>query len=118
MKQLSYDYQVICSLKPNRDIMEELVADRDNYHTQGRLAEEESNCLVERISQDKTVPAFTCDGPWSVEWEDVDESVALVVLAPRWLVEVSIPAAAIGKDRNLAKSIALSMAKRSMRHSG
>lgn len=109
---MSYDYQVICSRRPDSGIVEELVSTRDNYCAQGRLSGEESNCLVERASRGKALPAFTLDGPWSVEWEDVDESIAAVVLAPRWLVEVSIPAAAIGKDRSLAKSVAQAIAKK------
>lgn len=109
---MSYDYQVICSQRPDSGIVAELVSTKDNYHAHGRLSEAESNCWVERSSRGKALPAFTLDGPWSVEWEEVDESIAAVVFAPRWLVEVSIPEAAIGKDRSLAKSIAQSIAKK------
>ena len=109
---MSYDYRVYCSKKPDEDFVTEFLTGRTGYECQGALGGQVGNCLVERNVRDTLVPAFTLDGPWGVEWEDIEESVAAVTLSPQWLVEISIPAGAIGKDRTIAKSIGQAIAKR------
>src|SRR5687767_10545360 len=55
---------------------------------------------------------FTVDGPHAVEIEDLPEVLASAVLAPRFLVEISLPAAATEKDRSAAIRLARALAER------
>jgi len=42
------------------------------------------------------LPSFEVWGPSKVEPEDLEESVVSLVAAPRWMVEISVPAGGKG----------------------
>ena len=56
-------------------------------------------------------PAFTIDAPVGVELEDLPEALAAAVLAPRFLIEISVPAAARDADRRRAAKLARQIAR-------
>lgn len=55
--------------------------------------------------------AFTVDGPVTVEIEDLPDALAGAVLAPRFLVEISVPVAATEADRARALKLAKQLAE-------
>lgn len=55
--------------------------------------------------------AFTIDEPVTVELEDLPDELASAVLAPRFLVEISVPAGATAADRARALKLAKQLAE-------
>ena len=107
---MSRDLLVATHDQPSATVVTELLQARDRYAAQGTLQAPASNVLVTRMSRADACPAFTVDGPHHVEAEDLPELLAATVLSPRYLVEISCPAAATSGDRALAKKIAKQLA--------
>jgi hypothetical protein len=54
----------------------------------------------------KTQVSFTVDGPFQVQLEDLENEIIASTLDPRWLVQVSVPAAAVKADLKAAIELA------------
>lgn len=55
---------------------------------------------------------WSTDGPHAIDPDDLDEPLAAAVLAPRWLVEISVPAGAPKKEAREATAAAREIAER------
>lgn len=108
---MSWDLLVATHDRPSAMVVDELLHAQDRYAAQGRLQAPAANVLVTRMSRAGTAPAFTLDGPHQVDVEDLPELLAGAILSPRYLVEMSSPAAATSADRTLAKKIAKRLAE-------
>jgi hypothetical protein len=70
------------------------------------LAGEAGNVLVLRRKRDDRIPILTVDGPFRVESDDLADPVVDAVVAPRWVVQLSIPAGRTKGDEKLALRLA------------
>jgi hypothetical protein len=109
---LSYDLEIVVHGKPERDDIEQLLSARPGFSLAGKFESGEGNLLVSRRARKTEQPAFTVDGPFAVEVDDLPEKSAAAVLAPRWLIQVSVPAGAAGKDLAAARALARHLASR------
>ncbi|HKE60285.1 MAG TPA: hypothetical protein VKB46_26415, partial [Pyrinomonadaceae bacterium] len=105
---MSFDLEIVTSLKPLSKHLEEFFSLLEGFNVTGALTGD-ANVLITRKNQ-KDSFCFTVDGPFQVEIEDLDERVIASVLNPVWLTQISIPAGASKADLKLAKQLAQSLA--------
>jgi hypothetical protein len=109
---VSWDLLVATHDRPPPDAIGELLGAGEKYVSQGSLEPPSANVLVSRSRKDGAHAAFTIDGPHVIEIDDLPEALAASVLAPRFLLEISAPAAATAADRSVALGVAKQLAKR------
>lgn len=109
---MSLDFKVYITRKLNHDDITNFLEERSEQYTlEGDFQEDVGNILVSKIIRSSSVPIFTIDGPFIIDTDDVEEPVIPVLLAPRWLVEISIPASTSKIDTKLAISLGKFIAK-------
>lgn len=109
---MSWDLLVATHDRPLTGAVDEFLKPGGKYASQGSLEPPSSNVLVSRSLTDGKQAAFTIDGPHVVEIEDLPEALASGVLSPRFLLEISAPAAATAADRSVAIGLAKHLAER------
>ena len=106
---MSYDFEIATSLQPTEACLEEFLASKSGVTTEGSFDPELGNMTVGKVSSSGTMPLFTVDGPFRIDIDDLPESLASSVLAPQWLVQISVPApskAELALGKALAEHIA------------
>jgi hypothetical protein len=109
---VSWDLLVATHDRPMTEAVDDFLRAGGKYGWQGSLDDPSSNVLVRRSGSDGEQAAFTIDGPHVVEIEDLPDALAGGVLSPRFLVEISAPAAATAADRAVARGLAKQLAER------
>src|SRR5947208_645174 len=103
---MSYDLEIATYQRPRSDWVRAFADGHPGYHSAGEMGGSGANLLVNRVGPKGPTPAFTIDGPLTCELDDLPESLAAHVLSPRWLVQVSAPAASSKADLQVAVEIA------------
>lgn len=109
---MSWDLLVATHDRPLTEAVDDFLRAGGKYSSQGSLDAPNSNVLVSRSLTDSEQAAFTIDGPHVVEIEDLPDALAGGVLAPRFLLEISAPAAATAADHSVAMGLAKQLAER------
>lgn len=108
---MSYDLEIALSRKPTFENIAEFVSSQKGIEASGRLEGGKGNVIVRRTGKVKASPGFTVDGPFQIEEEDLPDELMAFVLAPRWLIQVSVPAASNDKDLSTALALGRALAK-------
>jgi len=104
---MSYDLKVVTSLPPTTDAIRAFLHERRTDATvEGQLHPGTGNAVVSVPKRSRQTPIFVLDGPSAIEVEDIEDDVADVVLAPRWLLEINAPITSPASDQRLAKALA------------
>lgn len=100
---MSYDLRVATAARPSDELIGDLTA---GLVVEGSLADGQL-----AVYRRPGGPPIVVDGPVGVELDDLDDELAGAVLAPRWLLEVSVPEGA-SADLTLARKLARQLAER------
>lgn len=110
---MSHDLEIVVSIRPQHFLLEEFIALHNSLSISGQLGSETGNVIVyRRGGKTELVASFEVWGPSKVEPEDLEESVVSLVAAPRWMVEISVPAGGEGDDVPDAEALARYIAQR------
>jgi hypothetical protein len=109
---MSYDFEIATHKKPNQSHLQEFVSKRNDLELVGSLESKERNVVVNR--KKATSLEFLCNigGPFLVEEEDVHEPLLAAVLAPRWLIQISLSKFAPKTEFAMVKAICRHIAER------
>lgn len=109
---MSRDIEIAAHLRPaHRDILE-ILAPWPELGLSGDLDAGAPGAAVESRRAGEVAVMMEIDGPFAIEPDDLDEALASAVLAPRWLLRLSLPASSSGRDFALARSLAIELARR------
>jgi hypothetical protein len=87
-RPMSWDLQVVTHRRPDTDLVRAGLP--DGLLVEGVLDPGLGNLLVSRTVRGGQVPAFTVDGPFGVEPDDV-ERIGPALVSPCWMVTVAVP---------------------------
>src|SRR4051812_34099696 len=106
---MSYDLEVAIHDEPGDAMAAEFARDR-SVAMRGSL-DRDRFVHMTRLTKRGTSVGFTVDGPLRVEPEDLSQELVDAVIAPRWILQISVPAAGSGPDLALARTFARHVAK-------
>lgn len=108
---MSYDLEIATGSKPEHADVMRFLSEKTEFFMEGTLSAD-GNLLVGRHLKSGDRPCFTVDGPFAIEPDDLAEALMSAVLAPKWLIQISIPAVATKMDAALANRLARHLAER------
>ncbi len=83
---MSTDFEVITVCKPSKSSLKKFVKKEGELSLSGDFS-----CLSAESANGST-PIATIDGPFAIERDDLHESINAVLLAPKWCVQIHMPA--------------------------
>src|SRR5262249_25629527 len=107
---MSYDLNIVTSQKVSLKHLRDFFSSHADFRLDGLLYDDGGNIVVRRHTEPENAASFIIDGPFQVELEDLEEEVRLVVPEPRWLLQITIPAATTDNDREMAHELACFLA--------
>lgn len=105
---MSYDFEIAVHQLPRHESVVAWLAKR-SVTVAGELGREGVR-VARRVRGGMSV-GFSVDGPFRVDLTDLESPLREAVLAPRWLLQVSVPEAADNQDRALARGLAREVAR-------
>lgn len=109
---MSIDLEIITSSRPEHTHLQEFVSSREHFGIQGELFTGQGSLVITRRMKTRTLWSFNVYGPFRVELDDLNDMVLGHVLAPRWLLKISVPIAAPKVDFSAARALARHLADR------
>jgi hypothetical protein len=109
---VSWDLLVATHDRPTTGAVDEILRGDGSYSREGSLEPPVLHLLVLRPSERAAAVAFTIDGPHAAEIDDLPEALAAGVLAPHYLLQLSVPATAARACRSAAVRLAKQLAQR------
>lgn len=108
---MSYDFEVATNVLPEHKHLVEFLASKSGFSARGELRQGQGDLIINRDTKTRTEPAFVVYGPFHAELDDLAEVLAESVLAPRWLVQISVPGGWTKIELNTARALAMHIAK-------
>ena len=108
---MSTDYFIFTNQKLDTEIVQSYVEKNMPLSVDDINGLRHGNFNILREQKGVAIHSFSCDGPFQVEYEDIPEVVASVLLAPRWSVQLSLPESSDKKDHRIALDFAKHVAE-------
>lgn len=108
---MSYDFEIATNGLPENKQLVEFLSSKSGFTAKGELRQGQGNLIIYRHTKTMNEPAFEVYGPSHVELDDLAEVLAESVLAPRWLVQISVPGGWTKIELNTARALAIHIAR-------
>jgi len=102
---LSNDYDVATKLKPEQSVVDEFVCSRKELSVEGKLGVGDGNVIINRRMSSGFQALAEIYGPFVAEDDDIAEALVATIPAPRWLLQIVVPAGS-QDDVDIALSLA------------
>lgn len=108
---MSYDYEIATNGLPEHRHLVEFLSSKSGFSATSELRQGQGDLIINRVTRTRSEPAFEVYGPFHAEPDDLAEILAESVLAPRWLVQVSVPGGWTKIELDTARALAIHIAK-------